>query len=115
MNIVLVSNDKKEMRNLSILINNIYKNSKIIQFTDPLLCAKYIWYKHVDIVFTEVDMRPVNGIEVLKVVRTKKSNIPFIIIANDNNMRCEAEKLNVSGYWIKPIQESNLKEVKKLL
>ena len=113
--VVLVSNSAAETAELAGRLTAVFAGCECLQFTDPLLSAKYIWNNPADIVFAAEHMRPANGIELLKNIRSNHPELPVIIVAEDDSMRGRVEKLAADGYWLKPVTEKQLQTLEKIL
>lgn len=113
--VVLVSNNVPEMDDLAARLMQILPGCECLRFIDPLLSAKYIWNNPVDIVFAAERMRLANGIELLKNIRSKYPELPFIIMAEDDAMQSRARELAADGYWQKPFAKEQLEELEKIL
>ena len=113
--VVLVSNSASETAALAGRLAETFPECECLQFTDPLLSAKYIWNNPVDIVLAADRMRPVNGIDLLKNIRSKSPELPVVLVAEDGLMRARAEKLAVDGYWNKPVTAEQLAGLGELL
>ena len=111
MNIVLINNNEIELNNLENLINEIYEKIEITKFTDPMLCAKYVWYNDADLILSDSEMRPVDCLDLLRVIRKRKPNVAFIILGNEEYMKAEAKNMAVYGYQKKPINKENIQEI----
>lgn len=61
--------------------------------------------KKVDLIFTDICIPCLNGIELIKRIREEDSVIPIVVLSayNDSKYLVEAISLNVDGYIIKPI------------
>ena len=59
----------------------------------------------IDIVFTDINMPNMNGIDMLKNIRSINSNIPCIVLSahNETNFFLDTISLGVDGYILKPI------------
>jgi two-component SAPR family response regulator len=80
-----------------------------------MLSAKYIWHHPVDIVFAEERMRPVSGIDLLRVIRKEKPDMPVVIIAEDDCMQQQAVELIADGYWKRPVCREQLESIPKII
>jgi two-component system response regulator YesN len=67
---------------------------------------------HIDIVITDINMPEMNGIELLKVIRSSFSHIKVIIISGYNDFEFVKESLvyGVENYILKPINEDEISE-----
>jgi DNA-binding NarL/FixJ family response regulator len=113
--VVLVSNSAAETSVLAGQLMAVFPDCKCLQFTDPLLSAKYIWNNPADVVLAAEYMRPANGIELLKNIRSNHPELPMIIVAQDDSMQGRAKKLAADGYWLKPVTEKQLAEITDML
>ncbi len=61
--------------------------------------------KKVDLIFTDICIPCLNGIELIKRIREEDGAIPIVVLSayNDSKYLVEAISLNVDGYIIKPI------------
>ncbi len=68
---------------------------------------------NIDIIFTDIKMPKMDGIEFIKRVRKKKSDIPIVITSAYSNQEylLEAIKLSLVEYLLKPVKESDLEGV----
>ncbi len=64
----------------------------------------------IDIVLSDINMPLLNGIEMIKKIRSVNSNVPVILATaySDNEFLAEAIKLRVQEYIVKPIDVRNL-------
>ena len=91
-------------------------------YVDELFLAKdgeeaYKLYldKHPDIVITDVRMPKLNGIELIKKIRSENQTLPIIITSayTDKEYLLEAIKLSLVEYIVKPMKEYQLNTVLK--
>ncbi|MGM0533832.1 MAG: PP2C family protein-serine/threonine phosphatase [Campylobacterota bacterium] len=59
----------------------------------------------IDLVFTDINMPVMNGIELIKKIRSVSPQLPVMVFSaySDNNYLLEAIKLGVDGYIVKPV------------
>jgi two-component SAPR family response regulator len=115
MRIVLTGNQTEELNRFSKSISQVLGQCEFICFTDPMLSAKYIWHHPVDIVFAEERMRPVSGIDLLRVIRKEKPEMPVVILADDDGMQQQAVELIADGYWKRPVRREQLESIPKII
>lgn len=66
--------------------------------------TQYIEYKNeIDIILTDIRMPEMNGIDMIKEIRKKNSNIPIYIVSGDLEKEHDISGLNISKYYTKPI------------
>ncbi|MDA7817022.1 response regulator [Sulfurimonas sp.] len=64
----------------------------------------------IDLMLLDIIMPVMNGIEVLKVVRSDENieQMPIIVLTTDETKRSEALELGANGFLMKPIRNSEL-------
>ncbi len=69
----------------------------------------------IDLVISDIRMPGMNGIEVVKLIRSKHENIPVIFVTGyaDQKLQEEAQKLNPTAYVHKPFDALELTEIVK--
>ena len=80
--------------------------------SDAAVAAEFATDPHhrFDLVITDIRMPSMNGMEVLEIVKTKRPNIPVILITafGGAKARAEAERLGAADYLEKPIDSFQL-------
>ena len=68
--------------------------------------------KEFDLIFTDINMPNINGLEMLKVVRSDENieQMPIIMLTTDETKKTEALELGANGFLMKPIRNSDLVE-----
>ncbi len=66
----------------------------------------------IDLILLDIVMPVMNGIEMLKVVRSdeKLKQLPIIVLTTDETKKSEALELGANGFLMKPIRINELKE-----
>lgn len=109
---VLVVDDSK--LNLKVA-ENVLKNFKVTTetVTSGLECLSCVNSKKYDIIFMDIMMPNMNGVEVLKKLREEKVNIPVIALTADAIEGQEEKYINegFDGYLSKPIDKTKLKVI----
>ena len=109
---VLVVDDSK--LNLKVA-ENVLKNFKVSTetVTSGLECLSCVNSKKYDIIFMDIMMPNMNGVEVLKKLREEKVNIPVIALTADAIEGQEEKYINegFDGYLSKPIDKTKLKVI----
>ncbi|MBI4848236.1 MAG: sigma-54-dependent Fis family transcriptional regulator [Nitrospirae bacterium] len=70
-------------------------------------------HNSIDVVFLDIRMPGMNGIEVLKKIKERKKNIPVIVMTafSDSETAIEAMKEGAFDYLTKPFDDNNLREL----
>ena len=109
---VLVVDDSK--LNLKVA-ENVLKNFKVSTetVTSGLECLSCVNSKKYDIIFMDIMMPNMNGVEVLKKLREEKVNIPVIALTADAIEGQEEKYISegFDGYLSKPIDKTKLKVI----
>jgi len=113
MNTLLVVDDEKSVRYSFERIFENYYNVITAEDGNAALNALDNNSEEVDVVFLDVRMPEINGIEVLKKIREKTKNIPVIMMTafSDSNVAIEAMKEGAFDYLLKPLHNEQLREV----
>ncbi|MDX1808842.1 MAG: response regulator transcription factor [Sulfurospirillaceae bacterium] len=91
-----------------------YYSKEVIEASDGKTGLKLYMEKDPDIIFTDILMPEMNGIELIKIIRKKNNQIPIVITTAHTDMEylLSAIELHLEQYIIKPI---NLKDLKNSL
>jgi len=73
----------------------------IAQFENPILAISFLNLNHVDLIFLDVEMPEMTGMEFINAIG---ENLPNVILTTSHTeVAIEAFKYNVSGFLVKPI------------
>ncbi len=113
MNTLLVVDDEKSVRYSFERIFENYYNVITAEDGTAALNALDNNSKKIDVVFLDVRMPEMNGIEVLKKIREKTKNIPVIMMTafTDSNTAIEAMREGAFDYLLKPLRNEQIREV----
>jgi two-component SAPR family response regulator len=78
--IISVDNDAARLKRFGLLLQRTFPGCTLVEFTDPMLSAKYIVNHDVDVVFAEISMRPADGLMLQNVLRTNKPDARVILM-----------------------------------
>ena len=99
--VVIVNNDVDQLKIEKQFIKNKHIEAEILVFTDPFMAAKYICNNKVVRVYVDVDLKPVNGFEFLKVLRKNTLNVEVYLIADTNIYKEDALRESADGYIVR--------------
>lgn len=115
---VFIVDDTSFMRTglIKQLIELGFRKENITQFENGKQALAGLSQVPVDIVFSDWNMPEMNGIDFLKNLRgdpSDFSDVPVVMITTESERGkvIEALKYKLSGYIIKPVQQSKLQEV----
>jgi len=109
---ILLVEDDKALQNSFAKLLNFYVD-KVFVANDGLEALKIYEKNRPDIIITDVKMPKLNGIEFIKKIREKDSNIPIVVTSayTDQEYLLESIKLSLVEYLIKPMREEELERV----
>lgn len=111
--ILVVDDSGLERRGIKTLLKKTDPTFKIYEAVNGFEAWEIIQKQNIDIVFTDVRMPVMNGIELLKLVKNFNKNIQIVIFSaySDFEYTGEAIKNNVDFYILKPINVSEFHKV----
>ncbi|MBI5663790.1 MAG: sigma-54-dependent Fis family transcriptional regulator [Nitrospirae bacterium] len=113
MNTLLVVDDEKAVRYSFERIFENYYNVLTAQDGRSAIEVLDGNIDNIDVVFLDVRMPGMNGIEVLRRIRDKSKNIPVIIMTafSDSDTAIEAMKEGAFDYLLKPLRNEQLRDI----
>ena len=107
---VLIIDDQSTGRTiLEAIINQIADSIEVIAFSNPILAMEWLDENDVDLIVTDYLMPEMNGLEVIKNVRTKPhcENVPIMMITvvSEKEVRYEALELGATAFLTRPIDQ----------
>ncbi|MBV8045887.1 MAG: response regulator [Paludibacterium sp.] len=115
---VLVVDDQLLVRTLisQVLRNFGMKSEFIFQATDGNNALHVLAARHVDIILCDMQMAPVNGMDLLKEIRCARTSnapdLPFVFLSGhpERNNILMASKLHADGFVIKPPKPNDIEK-----
>ncbi len=108
---VLIVDDYKTMLRVirNLLVQLGFNN--VDEATDGQMALGMIGKKQYDLVISDWNMEPMNGLDLLKTVRAANNNVPFIMITAESKAEniVAAKTAGVSNYIVKPFNADTLK------
>ncbi|MCR5154726.1 MAG: response regulator [Lachnospiraceae bacterium] len=108
MTIVLVSDDKAELKLLEENVALYYPDDLIIPFNDAKTAMQYVEGHLVDVCFTSVVMKKVSGIAIAKEIKKSNPDVLVNFIADDETYALEAWRLHINDYIVRPINGASI-------
>lgn len=109
---ILVVDDSATLRKMVIASLKSYPNSNFIEAENGLEAIEKLTLTKVDAVILDLNMPDIQGMEVLKFIKTHESykNLKVIILTtrSDEESRTEALNLGADLYMTKPFQPNEL-------
>ena len=84
---------------------------EVIELNEPRKVEEYILYTDLSLIITDLNMPKMNGMDVLKLVKESKPNLPVIFLTGVTDLQAavEAAKSGAAEYLTKPIDARKLK------
>lgn len=109
MKVVCVDDESLALEFIEQQLEKIDEITVRATFINPLDGMDYIVNHDVDIVFLDIQMPHINGIQVAEKILEKKPYLPIVFVTAYNEFAVEAFQLNALDYIVKPISVDRLK------
>ncbi len=107
MKVVLIDDELHSIELLEYHLKKVIPKLEIVgKYCDPLDAIKEITKKNIDVLFLDIDMPEISGLEILSLL--KNESFPVIFVTAYSKFAIDAIKLNAFDYILKPI---DLKEL----
>ncbi len=103
MKIMTADNEKLALEGLTRTVQKVLPSVEIVSFRDPAEALEYGMKEEIDIAFLDINMNPVNGIELARQLREVNPRINIIFTTGYSEYTGDAMKLHASGYIMKPV------------
>ncbi len=106
--VLVVDDDKYLLEVFKVALEAI--NFKIDAISDPTKALAKLYEKNYDLVFLDLRMHPIDGMEILKRIKTDKPKITVIIISGNSGIEDALKAVDLGAYHIlqKPVQIKEL-------
>ena len=103
--ILIVDDEKIERRGIKFLLKNLQIELDIIETSNGQEALKYLQSNKVDILFTDIKMPFMDGIELIKNIKEQKMNMKIVIFSGYEEFEYAkfAAKMGVEDYILKPV------------
>lgn len=110
MKIVVVDDEEPAVKMLLRILNKVNPRSEINGFTSPTKALEFLDDNKADVVFLDIEMYGLNGIELAKRFKDKCPSINIIFATGYSEYALDAVSLRASGYLMKPVSEADVIE-----
>jgi len=114
MNIAVVDHEKSGLEDLTHKLHRVFPKSHIYSFQNPLEVLKFVQKNHIDILFTDIRTRPIDGYELIKVIRQQQAFYAYVVSGSRDHPD-NLDWMNINGYFSKPVSDKELIHLKKEL
>ena len=115
MDIAIVDDLGEDRKKLLDLLNKYTRNTgnmlNIDEYTGGDLFIKNIGTKSYDIVFLDIYMGNINGIDTARIIRQLREESRIVFLTTSNEFAAESYEVQATGYLIKPIDEQHCFEL----
>ncbi len=114
---ILIVDDSSTMRKIVMrtLRQAGYDGAEVLEAGDGVEALAVLDQGSVDLIFSDVNMPNMNGIELIKEVRSRSDAqaIPMVMVTTEGGEEAmsNAKELGANGYVVKPFSPDKLKEV----
>lgn len=109
MKIIVVDDEKIIIEALVDTIKDVMKDADITTFTNPKEMLDYVKANPFDVVFLDIEMATMNGIEAAKQLKLLFPKANIIFVTGYNEYAIEAFKMKASGYVMKPFNKEDIR------
>lgn len=110
LNVILVDDERLNLENLEYLMDIVLPNANRISFAKASQALEYIRDHPIDIAFLDINMRGIDGITIAKVLQDASPNANIIFCTGYTEYALDALDIHCSGYLLKPITETKVRE-----
>lgn len=113
MKILLVDDEREEREGISFLIQKFGYPLEVLQAANGKEALYILENEHIDILFTDVKMPVMSGLELSKIVRSTNKDMKIIIFSAyaEFEYAKQALEMNVLHYLLKPIEIAEFKKI----
>ncbi|AZK47676.1 response regulator [Paenibacillus lentus] len=108
MKVILVDDEKLALDYLERQLMNLAHIELLGKYTNPLIGREEILQQAVDVIFLDISLPEINGIELAEQILEKKPDIHIVFVTAYNEHAVKAFELNALDYIVKPINAKRL-------
>ncbi|WP_042478055.1 response regulator [Bacillus ndiopicus] len=110
MNVIIIDDEQVAIDVLKIMLERLTQFPIEIKGTftnvDEAIC--YIQQETIDIIFLDIEMRDVNGLQIAKKLLSNQPDLQIIFVTAHSEFAVEAFEVQVADYLLKPVHEKRL-------
>lgn len=111
MKIVVVDKDESNIRNLTDFTKDTEHVDIIGSFTDPFDAYEFLCVNRADVVFLDVEMSGITGLQLGKRLRKSQPSTLIIMTSQDSSYLGEANEIGVDYFILKPFKREVINQV----
>lgn len=108
MKAILIDDEKLALDFLEHQTKQFTELNVIAKFRNPWKAAKYIENNRVDIVFLDIHLPEINGIELAEKLVEKNPGLQIVFVTGHDEYAIQAFEINALDYVLKPVSAERL-------
>lgn len=101
--------DRGQLEELTRQLVAAFPGSTIYQHINPNRIAGDVLHRKVSGIFLAAEMDRVSGIDLMRMLRTHRPDIPVFILSRTEELRERAMQAGAAGYFLHPVSKQTLK------
>lgn len=115
MKAILVDDEPLALDHLDKLLKENSSLNIVGKYTNPHEALKMVLQYQPDVVFLDIEMPEMSGIDMAEIIQTSTANIHIIFITAHNEYAVKAFEINAVDYVMKPVESKRLAETVRRL
>ncbi|MEG1684119.1 MAG: response regulator, partial [Oscillospiraceae bacterium] len=111
MNIVAVDHEPTTLEDLTKKLRTVFPTSIIKGFNNPIEPLQYAQSNKIDMLFTDVRLRPFDGYELIKILGQTQSFYSYVVSGSKEHPD-DLRWMKVTGTFSKPITTTELTQIR---
>ncbi len=107
---ILIEDEEKSMKLLTNLLNQVPRVKLMDSFSDPRKAMDYVLNNNPDLIFLDIKMPGMNGLQFIDHLIEENIIIPFIFVTAYDEYMIDALRKSAVDYLLKPVSLAQLKE-----
>ena len=108
---VVAGSSRERLADLTRILLSSFPGSTIYQHVNPQCISNDVINNKVNGVFLETEIGSCNGIELMWQLRNRKRDVPFYILAENEDSRISATQAGADGYFVYPLTGGTIRDV----
>lgn len=108
MRMLIVDDEELSVKNLENKINRLMPEAQITSMTSPVDALDWVSGNDVDLVFLDISMGEMNGIDAAKMIKIIKPQCIIVFVTGYSEYAVQAFSVKANGYLVKPVDNKEL-------
>lgn len=109
MKILLIDDEEMSLDFNEIILKELGGVEVVGKFTNPYFALEQLEVMDVDVIFLDMEMGTVNGLELAEIIKSKYSHIEIMFVTAHAQYALQAFEVNAVDYLLKPLNKKRLK------